>query len=211
MDAREVSEPFASAKGGRRPGGRVHGDLMKALLDMDARWLRRIHSLAGGPADAPMRALTRMGNHGTWWLHTALVGYFFGLLPGALLAGGSGAAALVAQAIKRSVRRRRPDAALLEFEASSENPDKFSFPSGHSSGAFGAAVAVAFAAPVLGLVYGILAIGIAFSRLYLGAHYPLDVAAGVLVGVFSGWVCADLILWAWPTLLTLLGLPVGLA
>jgi undecaprenyl-diphosphatase len=184
---------------------------MKALLEADARWLRRIHSLAGGRADAPMRSLTWLGNHYTWWLHTAAVAFFFGWLSAALLGGGSGAAALVAQAIKRSVRRRRPDVGLLEFQASSANPDKFSFPSGHSSGAFGAAVAVAFVAPMLGLVYGLLAVGIAFSRLYLGAHYPLDVAVGVLVGIFSGWISAEVILWVWPTLLTLLELPAGLA
>ena len=153
-----------------------------------------------------MRGLTWLGNHYTWWMHTAAVAYFFGWLPAALLGGGSGAAALVAQAIKRSVRRRRPNVGLLEFQASSENPDKFSFPSGHSSGAFGAAIAVAFVAPVVGAIYGVLAIGIAFSRLYLGAHYPLDVAAGVLVGIVSGWASAETIIWAWPHLIETLGL-----
>lgn len=179
---------------------------MQALLEADARWLRRIHALSGGKGDPSMRALTWLGNHYTWWLHTGLVAWLAGFLPAALLAGGSGAAAVVAQGIKRSVRRRRPDAALWGFEASSENPDRYSFPSGHTSGAFGAAVAVAFVAPAVGLAYLVLALGIAFSRLYLGAHYPLDVAAGVLVGVFSGWATAETIIWAWPDLVASVGL-----
>ena len=75
---------------------------MEALLEADAVWLRRIHSLSGGKGDPSMRALTWLGNHYTWWMHTALVAYLFGWLEAALLAGGSGAAAVVAQAIKRA-------------------------------------------------------------------------------------------------------------
>jgi undecaprenyl-diphosphatase len=196
--------------GGRRPSRTQHRAWIEALLDADARLLRRIHGLAGGSADGIMRAFTWLGNHQIWWAHTAAVALFVGLLPAALLGGGSGAAAVVAQGIKRSVRRRRPDAALLGFEASSENPDRFSFPSGHTCGAFGGAVALAFVSPPVAAAFGVLAVGIAFSRMYLGAHYPLDVAVGALVGVVSGWVSAHVILAIWPELVETLALPASL-
>jgi undecaprenyl-diphosphatase len=154
-----------------------------------------------------MRALTWLGNNRTWYVHTIVVALFVGLLPGALLGGGAAAAAIVAQGIKRSVRRRRPDAALLGFEASSQNPDRYSFPSGHACGAVGGAIAVAFVSPTVGLVFGALAVGVSFSRLYLGAHYPLDVLVGVVVGALTGWAAAVIILWIWPALVDLLGLP----
>ncbi len=58
-----------------------------------------------------------------------------------------------------------------------------SFPSGHAQTAFGTATALAYyyrgwyTAPIF-----ILAGGVAISRIYLGVHFPLDVAVGALVG-----------------------------
>jgi undecaprenyl-diphosphatase len=40
----------------------------------------------------------------------------------------------------------------------------------------------------LGLVMGVLGGLFGFARVYCGVHYPLDIAAGGLVGVFSAWV-----------------------
>ena len=207
MDGETSSAQETAATGGRRGSRSAHRPWVESLLDADARVLRRVHALSGGPADGVMRAFTFLGNHQTWWAHTAAVAFFVGLLPAALLGGGSGAAAIVAQAIKRTVRRRRPDVGLVGFEASSENPDVYSFPSGHTCGAVGGAVAVAFASPTVAMVFAGLAICIAFSRMYLGAHYPLDVLFGVLVGILSGWASALVILALWPTLTEALSLP----
>ncbi len=99
---------------------------------------------------------------------------------------------LVNNVIKELVGRPRPLAEFAQeihaggvwvhtvFEQWRNN----SFPSGHSQTAFGTATAVSYyyrgwyTVPVF-----ILAAGVALSRVYLGVHFPLDVAAGAFVGI----------------------------
>jgi undecaprenyl-diphosphatase len=93
-------------------------------------------------------------------------------------------ATLVSQVLKRACCRKRPS--FSGFEALIEDPDAFSFPSGHSAAAFAVAVALAGQGMGLGPLTLGLACAIAFSRVYLGAHYPLDVAAGAAIGCACG-------------------------
>jgi len=64
-------------------------------------------------------------------------------------------------------------------------PGDWSFPSNHAAIAAAAAAALLFVSRRLGAVAVVAAGAMALSRVWVGAHYPHDVAAGVLVGVLT--------------------------
>lgn len=66
-------------------------------------------------------------------------------------------------------------------------PRSFSFPSGHAASTFGAALAVSRMWPAARALWWSIALLIGYSRVYLGHHYPLDVAGGALLGVAIAW------------------------
>lgn len=103
-----------------------------------------------------------------------------------LLLLGAGGAAALAQLIKRVSRRRRPNVGIADFTALAQNPDAFSFPSGHTAASVALAVAWAGEGSGLGLLMSGFAGVIGFSRVYLGVHYPLDVMAGAVIGLTAG-------------------------
>lgn len=162
-----------------------------ALLVLVRRWERH-------HATRLMHAFTRLGDTSTWVLLTSVLAAVPGDGPPlALLVALAAAAGLGAsQGLKRLCRRSRPSAGVggRAVKALVENPDAFSFPSGHTAVAF--AVAAALASPLHGLgeVATALAAGVAVSRVYLGAHYPLDVVVGALIGVACGWLTRAVLL-----------------
>jgi undecaprenyl-diphosphatase len=102
---------------------------------------------------------------------------------------------LVVFLLKLAVQRVRPCAALPNVRALFDAPTDFSFPSGHAAGAFAFAAFVGILVlrqgknPArVGIVAGLflLAAGIAASRIYLGCHFPGDVAGGAIVGLVVG-------------------------
>ena len=158
------------------------------LLAIDERLLVGARRLHGPWRTRLARALTRAGDSSSWTVVVLLLlaaGRSSTVLS-ARLAAATLLGTLLSQGLKRSLHRPRPTSAIVGFEALAENPDRFSFPSGHTTAAFAAAVALAGAPFGLGPVALPLALGIGASRVYLGAHYPLDVAAGVLLGTVAG-------------------------
>ncbi|HET6438674.1 MAG TPA: phosphatase PAP2 family protein [Anaeromyxobacter sp.] len=135
------------------------------------------------------RALTVLGDAKSWTvagLACLATRTSAGVHLGLRLATATSLATLASQALKRWLSRARPDSAIAGFEALARNPDRFSFPSGHAAAAFAVAVSFAGEPYALGPLSLLLAVGISLSRVYLGAHYPLDVGVGALLGVVGG-------------------------
>lgn len=140
--------------------------------------------------DAVMPVITVLGDAGIFWIALAAV---FLLLPKHRKMGLSMGVALMMglvicnMILKPVVGRIRPYDYQLEFFQKTiplliERQHDFSFPSGHTIASFEAAVAMLICNKKLGIPAMILAVLIAFSRMYLYVHYPTDVIASVILG-----------------------------
>lgn len=96
--------------------------------------------------------------------------------------------------LKRTIRRPRPFRRLRGVRYLMAPPDEFSFPSGHTAGAFLMALVLCAAFPVLALPAFGWACLVGFSRVYLGVHYPGDVLAGMVLGLSCAAVALKLFL-----------------
>lgn len=96
------------------------------------------------------------------------------------------------RSLKNTLKRPRPPNAIPGFNSLIVASDKFSFPSGHSSGAFllATALVVVYGGPVLAIY--LWAAGVALSRVLLGVHFPGDILAGALMGSSIALACAAL-------------------
>jgi membrane-associated phospholipid phosphatase len=86
--------------------------------------------------------------------------------------------------VKLAVRRRRPR--LEGIAAAAAVPTSLSFPSAHAATSFAGATMIGSLAPPLRPALYVAAAVMAFSRPYLGVHYPSDVVAGAVVGTALG-------------------------
>ncbi len=146
--------------------------------------------------DALMPIITMLGDAGIFWIACAVVCIIFpktrrmGLSMGAALLIGL---LLCNVTLKPLIARPRP---YVFFEHITmyltDGESDFSFPSGHTIASFEAAVAILLRNRKLGIPAMLLAVLIAFSRLYLCVHYVSDVLASIVLGTviafFATWL-----------------------
>ena len=138
------------------------------------------------------KQITKLGNVGWFWIFLTVI---LLMIPKQRRTGAMCAASLVGSVIvnnlflKNVVARTRPYEVVEGLIRLIEKQSDYSFPSGHTAASFTAAMALYLAGenkmwkPAL-----VLAVLIAFSRLYLYVHYPTDILGGIITGCIAAYI-----------------------
>jgi diacylglycerol kinase family enzyme/membrane-associated phospholipid phosphatase len=174
----------------------------RTLIRLDRAAFHRVAAARTPWLDRAVPLLSRSANHAAVWVVIATgMGAAGGRRGRRAAVRGLGSVAftslLVNQGVKRIARRSRPS--LRNVPAARRvrvPPLTTSFPSGHaaSAAAFTSGVAAELAPAAAPL--GVLAFAVGASRVYVGAHYPLDVAVGAITGASIGTISRHI----WPVL-----------
>lgn len=165
------------------------------LMNLDAQWFYFVNqSLHNAFFNVVMPIITYTGENGLIWLCLAVFLYVSGpqrrrtsfLMLLALLFSF----VLGEEILKHIIQRPRPFLSLEGVNLLVTSPGSFSFPSGHTASAFASSLVIARKIPRLAWPLILLAVLMAFSRVYVGVHYPLDILGGALLGA----ICARLVL-----------------
>jgi undecaprenyl-diphosphatase len=88
-----------------------------------------------------------------------------------------------AMGLKALFDRERPPLRYAEPDPLVRTPHDGAFPSGHAATSFAAATILSLAFPRFAPFLFVLAAAVAWSRVYVGVHYPLDILGGAVLGV----------------------------
>ena len=177
-------------------------DSLRTLLDMlaasfDLPILDWIAANIWCPAlDVAMPIITVLGDAGIFWIAVSVL---FMITKKHRKTGISMALALVMGLLicniwlKPTVARIRPydfqmEYFMKEIPLLAGTMHDFSFPSGHTIASFEGAVVILLNNKKLGIAAVILAVLIAFSRLYLYVHYPTDVLFSIVLGTIFAFI-----------------------
>lgn len=160
---------------------------------MDSAVLSAVNGAHAPWLDVVMRGVTWLGYEPGIWFISAIVllgvprlrASAFRMALAVLLTYGI-AIGVAKPLVARERPYRIPALAVRTVEASPAT--SYSFPSGHAATAVAGAVAAARMCPRAAWAIWLLAGLIAYSRVYVGVHYPSDVTAGALIGLGCAWL-----------------------
>ncbi len=88
--------------------------------------------------------------------------------------------------LKPTFQRQRPPATEPIIQLRTDRFAGYSFPSNHAANNFAGATFLSYCYPALTPVFFAVSSLVAFSRVYVGVHYPGDVLAGAVIGLIFG-------------------------
>lgn len=141
--------------------------------------------------DKIMPIITSIGNKGFVWIVISIILFFqektrkysymmITSLLGSLIIGNI--------ILKLTIRRPRPFDVFNYIELLIKKPLDFSFPSGHTMTAFACSFIIYSFNKKLGFISFVLALLIAYSRVYLFVHFPSDIIAGAIIGIIIAYL-----------------------
>ncbi len=164
--------------------------MLSSLADVDRSLLGYVIPYRSGWLDTICPALSDLGARGFVWLVVAGILLVFprrraGAWRVVLVMGFT--FLIVDAGLKELMWRARPFEVVPDVRVLVGRPVTSSFPSGHAASAFAGALATARVLPEARWLWWTLAAAIAYSRLYVGVHFPFDVLAGALLGSAGAW------------------------
>ena len=169
--------------------------MIKKIKSVDDKLIQSIAKLHTPVLNKIMLFMTFLGDGGKVWFFIIALIFFFkrSVIELVCLLLGLGLGILTAEGIvKRIVCRVRPCHKLDEEDLILKKmPHFYSFPSSHSCTSFAMVSASFMLCPLwISCIVLIIALGIAFSRFYLQAHYLTDVICGIILGIVCGIIIA---------------------
>jgi len=182
----------------------MHDVILAGILNQNVNLFYMINGgMDNNVFDFIMPLITNFGSIIAWVVICGLL-FVFGGVKGKKVAVLGLVALFVSNAIVYSLKfiiaEPRPFLTLPNVDLLVYENGSYSFPSGHTASSFAAAVVIGlkykfnFRGKSYGLIYPLLAFAgvIGFSRIYVGVHYPLDVAFGALIGILSSLIVLKL-------------------
>lgn len=165
-------------------------------MNWEFDFLYLLQELHNPVLDKIMVAITLLGDAGLIWILLALAllftkkyrkcGVTMALALIIMLVLGNGI-------LKNIFMRERPCWIDTSIALLVENPHDYSFPSGHTFSSIAAATVILLRYKKAGIAAMVLAVLIAFSRMYLFVHFPTDILASLFLGVITAFAANALV------------------
>lgn len=164
--------------------------MLQSLLNTDFQVLEAVKTLHSGMMTQIMVFITMLGDKGIFWGSTGLILCFFPKTrkSGVLMIAALAATYVISTICLKSLFARARPCTVNPDGLVYPCPGGYSFPSGHSISSFAAAGVLFFRREKFGIAALVLAVLIAFSRVYLYVHFLSDVLTGACLGLLAAWI-----------------------